>query len=107
MGDTGATGASGTPSFVATGTVDQTDFTEQTTGPATGQYFKPITVAGMEANGIVVATTSGTPSVCSAAWITTVIPTVNTLTFWVAANPVAMGETWQAHYIVADYGTAP
>jgi len=93
--------------IVTSGTVDQTGFTEETTGPATGQYFKAVTVTGMEANGIVVATTSGTPSVCSSAWITTVIPTTNTLTFWVAANPVASGETWQAHYVVTSYGTAP
>jgi hypothetical protein len=92
---------------VASGTVDQTDFTEETTGPATGQYYKAVTVTNMEANGIVVATTSGTPAVCSSAWITTVIPTTNTLTFWVAANPVASGETWEAHYIIQSFGTAP
>ena len=92
---------------VASGTVSQADFAEQTTGPATGQYYKAITVGGMNANGIVVATTSGTPAVCSSAWITTVIPTTDTLTFWVAANPVSSGETWEAHYIVQSYGTAP
>jgi hypothetical protein len=92
---------------VASGTVGQTDFTEQTTGPATGQYYKAVTVTNMEANGIVVATTSGTPSICSTAWLTTVIPTADTLTFWVAANPVASGETWEAHYIIQSFGTAP
>ena len=93
--------------IVASGTVDQTGFTVETIGPATGQYFKAVTVSGMEANGIIVATTSGTPSICSTAWLTTVIPTTNTLTFWVAANPVAGGETWQAHYVVTSFGTAP
>jgi len=93
--------------IVASGTVSQADFTEQTTGPATGQYYKAITVGGMNANGIVVATTSGTPAVCSSAWITTVIPTTDTLTFWVAANPVSSGETWEAHYIIQSFGTAP
>jgi hypothetical protein len=92
---------------VASGTVSQADFIEQTTGPATGQYYKAITVNGMFENGIVVATTSGTPSICAAAWITTVIPTTDTLTFWVDADPVAIGETWEAHYIVQSYGTAP
>jgi len=108
--DTGTntiTVASTVPGIVASGTVSQADFTLETTGPATGQYYKAVTVSGMEANGIIVATTSGTPSICSTAWITTVIPTTNTLTFWVDANPVASGETWQAHYVVTDFGTAP
>jgi hypothetical protein len=89
------------------GTVSQADFIEQTTGPATGQYYKAITVGGMNANGIVVATTSGTPAICYSAWITTVIPTTDTLTFWVAGDPVAIGETWEAHYIIQSFGTAP
>jgi len=106
-GPLGETGPTGTPSFVAYGTVDQTGFSIETTGPATGQYYKAVDLTGMFENGIVVATTSGTPSICSAAWITSVIPTTDTLTFWLAGDPVATGETWQAHYIVASYGSAP
>ena len=87
------------------GSVDQTGFSGP--DPTYSQYYKAITVTGMFENGIVVATTSGTPGVCYSAWITTVIPTTDTLTFWVAGDPVAIGETWQAHYIVQSYGTAP
>ena len=93
--------------IVTSGSVDQADFTEETTGPATGQYYKDVTITGMQANGIVVATTSGTPSICSSAWITSVIPKADAITIWLAGDPVATGETWQAHYVVASYGTAP
>jgi len=93
--------------IVTSGSIDQADFTEETTGSATGQYYKDVTITGMQANGIVVATTSGTPSICYSAWITSVIPKADAITIWLAGDPVAIGETWQAHYIVASYGTAP
>jgi hypothetical protein len=93
--------------IVTSGTIDQTGFDIETTGPATGQYYKDVTITGMQANGIVVATTSGTPSICSSAWITSVIPKADAITIWLAGDPVATGETWQAHYVVASYGTAP
>jgi hypothetical protein len=106
--DTGTntiTVASTVVGVATSGSVDQTGFSGP--DPTYGQYYKAITVTGMFENGIVVATTSGTPGVCYSAWITTVIPTTDTLTFWVAGDPVATGETWQAHYIVQSFGTAP
>jgi len=106
-GWTGATGATGSPAFVASGTIDQTGFALQTTGLATGQYYKAVTVSGMFANGLVLATTSGTPAACATAWITTVIPSTDTITIWVAADPVVSTETWEAHYCVLSFGTAP
>jgi hypothetical protein len=93
--------------IVGSGSIDQTGFGEETTGPATGQYFKVIPATGMFANGLVLATTSGTPAVCAAAWITTVVPTTDEFTIWVDADPVAIGETWQAHYAILSLGTAP
>jgi len=106
-GYTGATGASGSPAFVASGTIDQTGFTLQTTGLATGQYYKAVTVSGMFANGLVLAATSGTPAACATAWITTVMPSTDTITIWVAADPVVSTETWEAHYCILSFGTAP
>jgi hypothetical protein len=95
------------PGFVATGTISQTGFTQETVGPATGQYFKTISIPGMWSNGIIVGTTSGTPAVCASAWITTIIPIQDFITIWVDANPVSSGETWEAHYVIASFGTAP
>jgi hypothetical protein len=95
------------PGFVATGTISQTGFTLETVGPATGQYFKTISIPGMWSNGIVIASTSGTPAVSANAWITTVLPIQDFITIWVAANPVSVGETWEAHYVIASFGTAP
>ena len=95
------------PGFVAAGTISQTGFTLETVGPATGQYFKTISIPGMWSNGIVIASTSGTPAVCATAWITTVLPIQDFITIWVDANPVSAGETWEAHYVIASFGTAP
>ena len=106
-GPAGATGATGSPAFVTSGTIDQTGFTLQTTGLATGQYYKAVTVTGMYENGLVLATCNGTPAVSAIAWITTVLPSTDTITIWVDANPVVSTETWQAHYVVTSYGTAP
>jgi hypothetical protein len=61
----------------------------------------------MFANGLVLATTSGTPAACATAWITTVMPSTDTITIWVAADPVVSTETWEAHYCVLSFGTAP
>ena len=91
------------PGPVASGTIDQTGFTLQTTGLATGQYYKAVTVSGMTTNGLVLATANGTPAVCSVAWITTVIPTTDTITIWLAGDPVVATETWEAHYVVTSF----
>ena len=107
VGQTGPTGPLGQPGFVASGTIDQTGFTLETVGPATGQYFKTISVPGMWSNGLVIATTSGTPAVCAIAWITTVQPIQDFITIWVDANPVVVDQTWEAHYVIASFGTAP
>jgi hypothetical protein len=89
------------------GMVDATDFTEQEDGPYIGQYYKDVTIIGMFANGIVVCSTSGTPDICATAWITTVVPATGKITIWTAADPVGAGGTWEAHYIIASYGSAP
>ena len=91
------------PGPVASGTIGQTGFTEETTGLATGQYYKAVTVTGMTTGGLVLATANGTPGVCASAWITTVIPTTDTITIWLAADPVVTGETWEAHYVVTSF----
>jgi hypothetical protein len=88
------------------GTVDATGFTEQEDGPYIGQYYKDVTVTGMYANGVVVCSTSGTPEISATAWITTVVPATGKITIWTAADPDGSG-TWEAHYIVASYGSAP
>jgi hypothetical protein len=89
------------------GTVDATGFTEQEVGPYIGQYYKDVTVTGLYANGVVVCSTSGTPEISAIAWITTVVLATNKITIWTAADPVGGGGTWEAHYIVASYGSAP
>jgi hypothetical protein len=89
------------------GTVDATGFTEQEDGPYIGQYYKDVTVTGLYANGVVVCSTSGTPEISAIAWITTVVLATNKITIWTAADPVGGGGTWEAHYIVASYGSAP
>jgi hypothetical protein len=60
----------------------------------------------MFSNGLVLATTSGTPAICATAWITTVIPGTDEFTIWVDADPVAAGETWQAHYVILSLGSS-
>jgi hypothetical protein len=92
--------------IVGSGSIDQTGFTEETTGSATGQYYKDVSVSGMFSNGLVLATTSGTPAICATAWITTVIPGTDEFTIWVDADPVAAGETWQAHYVILSLGSS-
>jgi sugar lactone lactonase YvrE len=106
IGSTGPTGPAGTPVFATSGTIDKSGFQEQTEGPATGQFYKQITINGMYANGLVLATANGTPGVSKTAWITSVVPGSNSLTFWLAANPDIAGETWKAHYMVTSYGSA-
>jgi hypothetical protein len=88
------------------GTVDGAGFTEQEDGPYIGQYYKDVTITGMFANGVVVCSTSGTPEISATAWITTVVLATNKITIWTAADPGGSG-TWEAHYIVASYGSAP
>jgi hypothetical protein len=102
IGDTGPTGPAGTPgtSFVEYGSIDQTGFTADL---ATGQFFKDVTVASLLGTGIILVTTAGTPTICSSAWITTAVPTTGSFRVWVAGDPVAIGETWQAHYGIISY----
>ena len=95
------------PGFSTTGFIDQTGFTLETVGANAGQYFKAVSIPGMFENGIVIGSTSGTPAVCANAWITTIIPGVDVITIWVAANPVVVGQTWEAHYVIATYGAGP
>jgi hypothetical protein len=95
------------PGFSTTGFIDQTGFTLETVGANAGQYFKAVSIPGMFENGIVIGTTSGTPAVCKTAWITTITPGVDVITIWVDANPVVVGQTWEAHYVIATYGAGP
>jgi hypothetical protein len=88
--------------IVESGAIDQTGFTLSV--PDT-QYYKIISIPSMNPNGLILATTSGTPVVCAAAWITTVIPGEGNITVWVAANPVMADNTWEAHYGIMSYGT--
>jgi hypothetical protein len=88
------------------GSVDNTGFTEQEDGPYVGQWYKDVTVMGMEANGIVVCSTSGTPEISATAYITTTVPAAGKITIWTDADPSTTG-TWKASYIIASYGTAP
>ena len=87
------------PSIVASGTVDNTGFTA--TG---GQYYKAVTVTGVTTASKVLATCNGTnPSLCATAWITTVIPTTDTLTFWTADTPAGTLGDWEAHYAITAF----
>ena len=97
------------PGFVQSGTIDQTGFSAVTTGPYAGYGFflKTITNASMNANGLIIATTGGTPLVSSQAWLITVEPTAGGFDIYVADDPVVVGETWQLHYGIISYGTAP
>ena len=88
------------PSIVASGTIDQTGFTE-----SDGLYYKDVNLSGMYPNGLILATANGTPIVSSTAWIVTVQPDTDKFTIWTAANPVSGAETWEAHYAVTSFGT--
>ena len=96
-------------SFVESGTIDQTGFSAVTTGPYAGYGFflKTVTNASMNANGLILATTGGTALVSSQAWLITVEPTAGGFDIYVADDPVVVGETWQLHYGIITYGTAP
>jgi hypothetical protein len=50
-------------------------------------------------------TTSGDdPDLCATAWITTTIPTTDTLTVWVAADPnTGSAGDWAATYCVNSF----
>ena len=87
------------PSIVATGTVDNTSFT------ASGsEYYKAVTVTGVTTSTTVLATVNGTNvTTCAAAWLITVIPTTNTLTFWLAGNPAGTAGEWEAHYAITTF----
>jgi len=97
------------PGFVESGTIDQTGFTAVTTGPYAGYgfYLKSVTNASMNANGLIIATTGGTALVSYQAWLITVEPTAGGFDIYVADNPVVTDETWQLHYGIISYGTAP
>ena len=89
------------PSIVASGQVDNTGFAQDT---GTGQYYKAVTVTGVTTAATVLATANGTnPALCASAWITTVIPTVDTLTFWTAADPSGTLGDWEAHYAITAF----
>jgi hypothetical protein len=87
------------PSIVATGTVDNTSFT------ASGsEYYKAVTLVGITTSTTVLATVNGTnPTTCAAAWLITVIPTTDTLTFWLAGNPAGTAGEWEAHYAITSF----
>lgn len=95
--------------FVESGTIDQTGFSAVTTGPYAGYgfYLKQVTNASMNANGIILATTGGTPLASSQAWLITVEPTAGGFDIYTADDPVVTDETWQLHYGIISYGTAP
>ena len=97
------------PGFVESGTIDQTGFSAVTTGPYAGYGFflKSVTNASMNANGLIIATTGGTALVSYQAWLITVEPTAGGFDIYVADDPVVVGETWQLHYGIISYGTAP
>jgi len=87
--------------IVKTGQMDNTGFALDV---PTSQYFRALTVPGVTTGATLVATTSGTDPVLSAsAWITTVVPTTNTLTFWVAADPAGALGAWEAHYVITNF----
>ena len=89
------------PSIVASGQVNNTGFTLDV---PTGQYYRAVTVIGITTNATILATVNGTnPTLCASAWITTVIPTADTLTFWLAADPSGTIGDWEAHYCVTTY----
>ena len=97
------------PGFVESGTIDQTGFSAVTTGPYAGYGFflKQVTNASMNANGLILATTGGTPLVSYQAWLITVEPNAGGFDIYVAGDPVVTDETWQLHYGIISYGTAP
>jgi hypothetical protein len=96
-------------SFVESGTIDQTGFSAVTTGTYAGYgfYLKQVTNASMNANGLILATTGGTALASYNAWLITVEPTAGGFDIYVADDPVVVGETWQLHYGIISYGTAP
>ena len=97
------------PGFVESGTIDQTGFSAVTTGPyaAYGFFLKQVTNASMNANGLIIATTGGTPLASYNAWLITVEPNAGGFDIYVAGDPVVTDETWQLHYGIISYGTAP
>jgi hypothetical protein len=97
------------PGFVESGTIDQTGFSAVTTGPYAGYgfYLKQVTNASMNANGLILATTGGTPLASYNAWLITVEPNAGGFDIYVADDPVVVDETWQLHYGIISYGTAP
>ena len=101
-GPTGETGPTGTPGYAASGNVDNLGFAIDI---SSAQYYKAVSVPGVTTSSIVVMTTSGVNQVlASFAWITTVVPTADTLTVWVYADPTGLGfGDWEAHYIVASF----
>jgi hypothetical protein len=110
--DTGTntiTVASTVVGFVESGTIDQTGFSAVTTGPYAGYGFflKTVTNASMNANGLILATTGGTALASYNAWLITVEPTAGGFDIYVADDPVVVDETWQLHYGIISYGTAP
>ena len=89
------------PSIVASGQVDNTGFALDA---GTGQYYKDVTVTGVTTAATILATANGaSPALCASAWITTVIPTADTLTFWLAADPSGTLGDWQAHYAITSF----
>jgi hypothetical protein len=91
------------PSVVASGTIDQTGFAGPT--GASSLWYKDVNVSGMYPNGLVLATANGTPEISYSAWIVTVKPDTDKITIWTAADPVSAGQTWEAHYVVTNFGT--
>jgi hypothetical protein len=91
------------------GSIDQTGFSAVTTGPYAGYgfYLKSVINASMNANGIILATTGGTPLASSQAWLITVEPNAGGFDIYTADDPVVTDETWQLHYGIISYGTAP
>jgi hypothetical protein len=70
----------------------------------TTQYYKAVTVTGVTTATTILATANGTnPALCASAWITTVIPTTDTLTFWCAADPSGTLGDWQAHFAITSF----
>jgi hypothetical protein len=89
------------PSIVAAGAIDNTLFALDM---ASTQYYKVVTVTGVTSGARVVVTTSGTnPTLCASAWITTVVPSSNALTIWVAADPAGTLGDWEAHYMISSF----
>ena len=89
------------PSIVASGQVDNTGFALDV---PTTQYYKAVTVTGVTTAATILATANGTnPALCASAWITTVIPTADTLTFWLAGDPSGTLGDWEAHYAITAF----